>query len=181
VNTLLPAADTTRNVFVRPLAPPDENDLLAWLEPGEAAAWIESTAGDPSRQGWIVEFDGAPSSLAGLYDIDRDHQRCAWTCPMTAPDAGVDAYAHAWGMAYVFDGLRFAKLWSEVAADDRASIARLESHGFAIEARLRGHVEHDGRRRDVVRLGLLAADWRKQRAAFNAKLAALGFEPPDIG
>ncbi|HUO12046.1 MAG TPA: UDP-4-amino-4,6-dideoxy-N-acetyl-beta-L-altrosamine N-acetyltransferase [Caulobacteraceae bacterium] len=181
MTTLAPASATTRNIVVRPLAPSDEDDLFAWLEPGEAAVWLESTAGDPGRQGWVVEFDGAPSGLAGLHDIDRGHQRCAWTCHVTSPAPGLDAYIHAWGAAYVFEGLRLAKLWCEAAADDAAAIARLESNGFAIEARLRGHSEHDGHRRDVVRLGLLAADWRAARAVLGAKLTALGFEPPEIG
>jgi RimJ/RimL family protein N-acetyltransferase len=136
---------------------------------------------DPGRQGWIVELDGAPVGLAGFFDIDRAHQRCAWMCHLAAPCQGVEAYVTYWALAYVFEGLKFAKLWSEAPAADAASVSRLESLGFTIEARLRGHVIDGGDRADVVRLGILAGDWRAHRGAMAARLQALGFEVPAIG
>jgi RimJ/RimL family protein N-acetyltransferase len=176
-----PTRGGTRHIELRPLDPDDWDHLLAWLEPGDAEAWLGSARDDPGRQGWIVELDGAAAGLAGLLDIDRSHQRCAWVCHLAAPDAGVEAYVHYWGLEYVFEGLKFAKLWCEAPAGDAASVGGLQSFGFAIEARLRGHVIDEGGRADVVRLGLLAGDWRAKRRAMAARLQALGFEVPAIG
>ncbi|HTX50537.1 MAG TPA: UDP-4-amino-4,6-dideoxy-N-acetyl-beta-L-altrosamine N-acetyltransferase [Caulobacteraceae bacterium] len=176
-----PARGATRHIDLRPLGPADGGHLVAWLEPGEAAAWLASAKGDPLRQGWIVELGGAPAGLAGVVDVDRGHQRCAWAHHLDAPDVGVEAYVHYWGCEYVFEGLRFAKLWCEAPAGDAALLARLESCGLGPEARLRGHVEHGGERADVVRLAILAGDWRAMRRAMAARLRTLGFEPPAIG
>jgi RimJ/RimL family protein N-acetyltransferase len=142
--------------------------------------WLASVGEDPGRQGWIVELDGARVGLAGFFDIDRGHQRCAWTCHLVTSNPGVEAHVNYWALEYVFEGLKFAKLWCEAPVVDAASVSRLESLGFTIEARLRGHVIDGGARADVVRLGMLASDWRAQRRALAARLQALGFEIPAI-
>jgi RimJ/RimL family protein N-acetyltransferase len=142
--------------------------------------WLTSVQGDTGRQGWVVEFGGAPVGLAGLFDMDRSHQRCGWSAHLATPDAGVDTYVHYWVFEYVFEGLRFAKLWCEAPAADAALLGGLHSFGFTEEARLRGHVARGGERADVVRLGALAGDWTAKRGAMAARLRALGFEPPEI-
>jgi len=178
VTTPSPTWGGTRHVELRPLGPNDRDCLLAWLALSDAEAWLED---DSRRQGWVVEIGGQPAGLAGLFDIDRGHQRCAWVCHLAISDPGVEAYVHYWGLEYVFQGLKFAKLWSEAPAADHARLERLESYGFVAEARLRGHFVHDGVRTDVVRLGALASDWRAKRGAMAAMLGARGFDPPDLG
>ena len=172
-----PARGATRQVELRPLASADKHRLSAWLEPGEAELWLASVDGDAGRQGWIVELSGAAVGLAGFFDVDRGHQRCGWLYHPASSDVGLDSYVHYWALEYVFEGLKFAKLWSEAPAASATS----ESFGFTIEARLRGHVIDGGERADMVRLGILAGDWRAERAAMAARLQALGFEVPAIG
>lgn len=169
----------TRRVELRPLDPADTDLIDPWGDPGLAASWIADH--DSRRQDWIVELDGAPVGRAGLHDVDRGHQRCGWTRRLAPSDAGLDACVHHWAFEYVFEGLRFAKLWCEAPAADTALLGRLETFGFAAEARLRGHAGHGDERIDVVRLGILAGDWRARRGAMAARLRVLGFEPPQIG
>jgi UDP-4-amino-4,6-dideoxy-N-acetyl-beta-L-altrosamine N-acetyltransferase len=182
VTTPSPTWGGTWHVELRPLGRSDREHLLAWLEPGEAEAWLASLEEDTRRQGWIVEQRGASVGLAGLIDIDRAHQRCGWAHhTAAAATARLDAYVHYWGCEYVFEGLRFAKLWCEAPAADAALLGRLEAFGFAVEARLRGHIVHGGERADVVRPGILAGDWRAKRSAMAARLRTLGFDPPELG
>jgi len=86
-----------------------------------------------------------------------------------------------WVLEYVFEALRFAKLWCEVLADNEAVWKLHETFGFTVEARFRGHVLKGEARVDVLGLGILAADWRARRPAMAERLRLRGYEPPTLG
>ena len=183
-------------VELRPLEPDDRDRILAWrnspdvraymytdhvISPEEHAAWFAGIPDDPSRTYWIITSDGAPVGLANLYDIDQRNQRCAWAYYLSDPAVrglGLGSYVEYWVLEYVFEGLKFAKLWCEVLASNEPVWKLHETFGFQIEARFRGHVVKEGARVDVLGLGLLAEDWRANRAAMGQRLRVRGFEPP---
>jgi UDP-4-amino-4,6-dideoxy-N-acetyl-beta-L-altrosamine N-acetyltransferase len=185
-------------VDLRPVEARDSARILAWrnspdvraymytdhvITPGEHAAWFAGLAGDETRKYWIIEMDGAPVGLANLADIDRRNQRCAWAYYLADPSTrgkGVGSYVEYWMLEYVFEGLKLAKLWCEVLASNEAVWKLHETFGFTVEARFRGHVVKDGKRVDVLGLGMLAADWRANRPAMRQRLEARGFEAPEI-
>jgi RimJ/RimL family protein N-acetyltransferase len=77
----------------------------------------------------------------------------------------------------VFGTLGLDKLWCEALAENARALDLYERFGFRREALLRDHVLKDSRFRDVVGLGLLAADWAGLRAASADRLRARGWDP----
>jgi UDP-4-amino-4,6-dideoxy-N-acetyl-beta-L-altrosamine N-acetyltransferase len=185
-------------VEMRRLEDEDRDRILAWrnspdvraymytdhvIAPEEHAAWFAGIEGDESRRYWIITSDDVPVGLANLYDIDRRHQRCAWAYYLADPSVrglGLGSYVEYWMLEFVFEGLKFAKLWCEVLASNEPVWKLHETFGFTIEARFRGHVLKGAERVDVLGLGMLAADWREKKSAMEQRLKLRGFEPPVI-
>lgn len=188
--------DQGRNIDLRPVEAKDRDRILAWrnsddvrpfmytdhlISPQEHARWFAGLEGDERRRYWIIELGGKPVGLANLYDIDRPNQRCAWAYYLADPAVrglGVGSYVEFWVLEYVFEGIKFAKLWCEVLASNEAVWRLHETFGFVIEANFRGHVIKDRARANVFGLGLLAADWRARRPVMAERLRAKGHEPP---
>ena len=77
-------------------------------------------------------------------------------------------------LQHVFEHRALNKLWCEVLADNEAVWKLHLSFGFVREATFRQHVLKGDAYRDVVGLGLLAADWRRIRPDCEARLRAKG-------
>jgi len=188
-----------QKVDLRPVEASDKERILVWrnsadvrpymytdhlISPEEHERWFAGLWGDETRRYWIIELDGKPVGLANLYDIDRRNQRSAWAYYLADPAVrglGVGSYVEYWVLEYVFEALRFAKLWCEVLVDNEAVWKLHETFGFTVEARFRGHVLKGEARVDVLGLGILAADWRARRPAMAERLRLRGYEPPTLG
>jgi UDP-4-amino-4,6-dideoxy-N-acetyl-beta-L-altrosamine N-acetyltransferase len=182
------------SVELRPLAPADSDQLLAWrnqpevarwmysdhlISPEEHGRWFAGAQADARRRYWVIEADGKPVGLANLYDIAPEHRRCAWAYYLADPSTrgqGIGAFVEFWVIEQVFGPMGLNKLWCEVLIDN-APVWRLhEGFGFTREALFRAHVIKDGAPADVVGLGMLAADWERQREASRERLRSRGFE-----
>jgi UDP-4-amino-4,6-dideoxy-N-acetyl-beta-L-altrosamine N-acetyltransferase len=176
------------SVSLRRLRADDKDRLLNWRNSPEVApymysdhligaaeheTWFAAIDGDPRRAYWIIELDGQPVGLVNLYDIDERNSRCSWAYYLADPNVrgqGVGAQVEFAILDHVFTARRLNKLWCEVLADNEAVLKLHLSFGFRAEAHYRDHVTKGGKARDVVGLGLLAADWRKARPDCEARL-----------
>jgi UDP-4-amino-4,6-dideoxy-N-acetyl-beta-L-altrosamine N-acetyltransferase len=175
-------------VSLRRVVEADRDRLLAWrnspevapymysdhlITPDEHALWFEAIEADPRRAYWIIELDRQPVGLVNLYDIDDVNNRCSWAYYLADPAArgqGVGAQVEFAMLDHVFTARGMNKLWCEVLADNAAVLKLHLSFGFKAEAHFRDHVSKAGVARDVIGLGLLAADWRKIRPDCETKL-----------
>lgn len=185
-------------VHLRDIRDDDSVRLLAWrnspavapfmytdreITAAEHARWFAAAPQDRRRRYWVIEAEGEPVGLANLYDIERDHHRCAWAYYLAEPTTrgkGIGAYVEYWVLQHVFDGLGFNKLWCEVLADNEAVWRLHQSFGFQVEARLRDHIRKADTFREVLGLGLLRGDWLAARPACRERLTAKGFTLPSI-
>jgi UDP-4-amino-4,6-dideoxy-N-acetyl-beta-L-altrosamine N-acetyltransferase len=181
-------------VRLRAVAEGDRDRLRAWRNLPEVAAWMygdhvisaheharwfAAAMADPARRYWIIEMDGAPVGLANLADVSREHRKCAWAYYLADPATrgkGVGAFVEFCVIDHVFGPLGLNKLTCEVLVENESVWKLHESFGFTREALFRAHVWKAGEPRDVVGLGLLAADWRRGRPASAERLAARGFD-----
>lgn len=190
---------TTADIRLRDVREDDRERLLAWRNSPEVAAymysdhaigqrehdhWFDVVRHDSRRRYWVVEVNGEPVGLANLADIDLNHRRCAWAYYLASPTVrglGVGSYVEFLVIDHVFSTLGLDKLWCEVLITNEAVWRLHELHGFQREAHYREHVLKNGRKVDVVGLGLLAADWAKVRPAMAQRLRDKGYTVPEAG
>jgi UDP-4-amino-4,6-dideoxy-N-acetyl-beta-L-altrosamine N-acetyltransferase len=183
------------SVVLRRLAAEDAGRVLAWrnspevaahmytdheIGPQEHSAWLKATLGADDRRYWIIELDGVGVGVAHVVRIDPGNRRCEWGFYLADPAVrgrGVGACVQYAVIEHVFATLGLNKLWCEALAENARALELYERFGFRREALLRDHVLKDGRFRDVVGLGLLAADWAELRAASADRLKAKGWDP----
>lgn len=182
-------------VTLRPLTAADGEMVLAWrnseavapymysehtITRDEHAAWLQRALAGGDRRFWIIELDQAGVGLANLVKIDRENSKCEWAYYLADPATrgrGVGAVVEYLVLSFVFERLGLNRLWCEVFLDNEAVWKTHESFGFRREALFRDHVRKGGAFRDVVGLGLLAADWPAARATARDRLSAKGVEP----
>jgi UDP-4-amino-4,6-dideoxy-N-acetyl-beta-L-altrosamine N-acetyltransferase len=186
------------SVDLRDVEAGDKDRILAWrnsadvrpymytdhlISPDEHQRWFAGIRDDETRRYWIIELGGKPVGLANLYDVDRRNQRCAWAYYLADPAVrglGLGSFVEYWVLDYVFEALKFAKLWCEVLVSNEPVWRLHETFGFTVEARFRGHILRGEERQDVLGLGILAADWRARRPAMAERLRTKGYEPPQL-
>lgn len=189
---------TTADIRLRDVREDDRATLLAWRNSPEVAAfmysdheinqsehdhWFDVARHDARRRYWIIEVDGDPVGLANLADIDTTHGRCAWAYYLASPKVrglGVGSFVEFQVIEHVFGDMALNKLWCEVLVSNEAVWRLHELHGFRREALYREHVMKNGRRADVVGLGLLAADWGQRREAMAQRLRDKGYDIPAL-
>ena len=182
------------DVRLRPATAADSERLLHWrnlpevamwmysdhlIAADEHARWIATALPDPRRRYWIIEMDGAPVGLANLADIDPANRKASWAYYLADPAVrgqGVGAFVEVWVIDHAFRDLGLNKLCCEVLIENEAVWKMHEGFGFVREALYRDHVWKDGAPRDVVGLGLLAADWAAARGGSVERLRARGFD-----
>ena len=134
--------------------------------------WFEKVSRSSRDRVWIIEMlDGArPVGVLSLTDIDRVQGRCAWAYYLGDSEirgAGLAKSLELNVYAYVFDTLGLNKLWCEVLAFNDRVVALHEKFGSKVEGVLRQHICKDGQYHDVVRMGMLRADWPAVRERFH--------------
>jgi UDP-4-amino-4,6-dideoxy-N-acetyl-beta-L-altrosamine N-acetyltransferase len=135
-------------------------------------AWFDKISVSPRDRVWIIELlDGARAvGLLSLSDIDPVHRRCAWAYYLGDTEvrgAGLAKSLELNVYAHVFDTLGLNKLWCEVLAFNDRVVSLHEKFGSQVEGRMRQHICKDGQFHDVVRMGIVRADWPAVKARFN--------------
>ncbi len=165
-------------VTLRPLREDDLAQLAAWrndprvhphffsdarVDPARQAEWLASVRADPARRFFAVEADGAFAGTISLERLDPRNKSGELGNMLIDPDrqgrglgrAAVERLLeHAFGEA----GLERVEL--RVFAENAAAIRLYEACGFRGEGIERGAVFKEGRRRDVLRMGVLKTDQR---------------------
>ena len=186
------------SVHLRPVEAIDSERLLDWrnreqvaaymytdhvISPEEHARWFAAAMSAADREYWIIELDRQAVGLANLAAIDRAQRRCDWAYYLAETNVrgrGVGAAVEFAMIDFVFGRLGLHKLSCEVLIDNEAVWKLHESFGFVREALYREHVWKAGRYQDVVGLGLLEADWARERPACVERLAQKGYNPSNL-
>lgn len=181
-------------VTLRPLAAADGDQVLAWrnseavapymygdhhIGVAEHAGWLARAMAGGDRRFWIIELDGGGVGLANLARIDAANSKCEWAYYLADPATrgrGVGSQVEYLVLSFVFERLGLNRLWCEVLVENEAVWKTHEGFGFTREAYLRAHVRKGGVFRDVIGLGMLAADWPLARATARERLAARGVD-----
>jgi UDP-4-amino-4,6-dideoxy-N-acetyl-beta-L-altrosamine N-acetyltransferase len=120
-------------VQFRPLEPEDGDQVLAWrnspdvaaymyadqvITASEHALWLEAALTKDDRRYWVIEADGMGVGVANLAHIDRTVRRCELGHYIADPQMrgkGVGACVEYILLQQVFEVLKLNKLWCEAA------------------------------------------------------------------
>ena len=140
------------------------------------AGWREALAEtEPRRSYWFTIDDeaGEVVGIAGLQDINYVHGDAVLPIYLAEPARrrGIGIRTGAMLLDLVFDQLRLTRVTSFLRADNEPSRRLTESMGFREEGRMRKAWFADGRHVDIVVIGILDKEWRKQRADLADRLS----------
>jgi UDP-4-amino-4,6-dideoxy-N-acetyl-beta-L-altrosamine N-acetyltransferase len=179
-------------VNLRPLRLADAAQVLQWrnmpdvarfmygdhrITEAEHVGWMERTVVHPDRKYWIINTEGLDVGLAGLTEIERKNSRAEWAFYLGHPGLrgrGVGAVVEFAVTAYAFEVIGLHKLCCEVFVWNQPIVRMHEKFGFVREGVLRQHVRKDGQFHDIVRFGLLKAEWPVAREKALQRLARVG-------
>jgi RimJ/RimL family protein N-acetyltransferase len=140
---------------------------------------IRPTSHDEARKLMEEWRDGWPSSvsfavraldddrlvgLTRLYDIQAHHGTAILGISIGRPEEwgkGFGADASRVTIRYGFQELNLYRIWLDVFGYNDRAQALYRRLGFTEEGRLREHFERDGRRHDVILMGLLRPEWER--------------------
>lgn len=181
--------------WMRPMTADDIPILAGWLEnlddlavfdrrsplplnaEATRAEWREALAqSEPRRCYWFTiddEKDGAVG-VAGLQDINLVHGDGVLPIYLSDParQRGIGIRATAMLLDLAFQQLRLARVTSFFRADNGASRRMTERVGFRAEGRLRQAWFADGKRFDVVVIGILQEEWLDRKADLARSLSS---------
>ena len=145
------------------------------ITPEEHQVWFERLQHLPSAR-WYLYRDAAGQPQGVIYFTNLDPtQGTAFEGFYARPDAspGTGTRILSEGLDLAFGGLALYKLNGEVLASNGTSLNLHKKVGFTQEGVFRDQ-HFDGQHRvDVIRLGILAAEWQAHRERLRARVAEL--------
>jgi RimJ/RimL family protein N-acetyltransferase len=177
-------------VFLRPPEREDVPLFVSWFNDwrtvrtlgrrGPMARWAEDRWFDGMPDWWgrsdymfvacLLE-DDRPIGNCGLHEIDRDNGSAMLGIAIGRPEDRGRGHGTEMLQALVgfgFDQLRLERIWLDVYATNPGARRVYERVGFVHEGTLRHAVFREGQHLDVVRMSILGAEWRAQRAGDGA-------------
>ena len=135
------------------------------LSGAEARTQMERWRDDwPSSLNFAVRTnaDGRLVGLTRLYDIDPIHRSAVLGISIGRKSdwgKGFGTDASKSTIRYGFQELNLHRIWLDVFGYNDRAVALYRKLGFTEEGRLREHLARDGRRFDVILMGLLRPEW----------------------
>ena len=134
--------------------------------------WFARIGASSRDRVWIIELvEGAePVGLMSLTDIDPVHRRACWAYYIASEAARGKGLAKTLELniyRYVFEVMKFNRLWCEVLAFNDRVVALHERFGSNVEGVLRQHIIKNGEKHDVVRMAVLADEWPAIREKYR--------------
>lgn len=126
--------------------------------------WYEQISGDKSRRDWIINVDDEDVGLLSIVKIDNVNKRCDWAYYLGSPNVrgkGIGKNVELNVLEYVFEKLELNKLCCEVLKENELVIKIHEKYGSMVEGNRRQQICKNGEFLDIVEMGILRDDWKK--------------------
>jgi UDP-4-amino-4,6-dideoxy-N-acetyl-beta-L-altrosamine N-acetyltransferase len=144
------------------------------ISPEEHAAWWHRVSMSDEHQYLMYELDGNACGVVGFTAISRVDRNSAWAfyADPGAPK-GIGTRMEFLALELAFGSLDLHKLYCEVLEFNTPVVRLHHKFGFKTEGTFREQRLVDGSYVNVIRLGILAEEWRSMRPAMQQRLDAL--------
>ncbi len=126
--------------------------------------WIENKIKKGSDVAFIIFLDEVAAGCVYLRNIDQKNKTAElgiFLKPGISRGKGLGTFAINKILQYSFEELGLEKVYLEVLDFNLNAIALYEKLNFKIEGKLRQHIVKDGKRIDLILMGLLKENWIK--------------------
>lgn len=137
----------------------------------EHRAWWARTMLSDRERYFMYECLGVPTGIVAFQDIDRANESAAWAF-YADPHAvsGAGSRMEFLALEHAFNVMKLHKLHCEVFAFNRPVVRLHQKFGFQVEGTFREQRIVDGKRVDVIRLGMLSREWQSLRPQLKARI-----------
>lgn len=133
------------------------------LDLDKSLEWFDRSRSDPSRRDFVIESkEGKPIGIMALVHIEPAHGTAECFCVIgdkTYWGGGIGTEAHLLLADWGFKNLGLHKIWACIRPENAAIIKVIERIGFKVEGTLREEKYIDGKRADILRIGLLRREF----------------------
>jgi RimJ/RimL family protein N-acetyltransferase len=152
---------TDFDLFVKWINDPEVIRFLLRIMPAyrhHQLAWFESL---PNWTDIVFTIETIPGNIIGMIGLDRINlvDGTAWTWQIIGDQQnrsqGYGTDSKILLLDYAFNTLRLEKVCAEAIASNKSSLRYNEKSGFREEGRLKNQIYREGRRHDLVLLGIL--------------------------
>lgn len=168
-----------KNISIRPITESDLQMKVDWINDPDinkylhyeiplcldkTVAWFQRASKDNTRYDLIIETTGKePIGLIGLTGINQRYQTAEFYIAIGNKNfwgKGIGTEATSLINDWAFNSLGIYKLWATIRAENKAMIAMMKKVGYQVEGTLREERVVDGKRVDIVRMGLLKKEFK---------------------
>ena len=128
--------------------------------------WFNGIFSDETVKFWMIVYNGEDVGVVNLKDIDYVNKRCDWAFYIGSEEhrgKGIGAYVEYFVLKYVFEELRFNRIYGDVLDFNEHVVNIHKKFGFTVEGVQRQHVFKEGKFHDIILVGYLREDWLKNK------------------
>ncbi|MGI4836741.1 MAG: UDP-4-amino-4,6-dideoxy-N-acetyl-beta-L-altrosamine N-acetyltransferase [Janthinobacterium lividum] len=171
----LPLLDADADVQARVRQLRNQPDVRRYMytshEIGEVEhqAWLDSLRGNARQSVFVVMLDEQPIGIVSLNAISATQKTADWAFYLDpqVQGKGFGSLVEFWLLDHAFDDAGLEKLNCEVLHSNTAVIGMHEKFGFVREGVRRQNILKDGKRLDVVMLGITRDEWQARRPSLE--------------
>jgi len=122
--------------------------------------WFDKVSKDESYRYWIISYQDIPIGLLNLAAIDRKNFRCSagyYIGELQYRQLGAMISPYLYN--YVFQKMKFRKIYGEVVAGNKNIMKIHRMHGFREVGIYRDHIFKDDKFHDIILIELLSEVW----------------------
>ena len=169
-------------VRIRPITEADTDKIIAWrnapsvmehfiyrtpLTRDDHLNWFHNRVQTGEVAQFMIIDEETEQEVGSVYlrDIDRQNQKCEYGIFIgedSCRGKGIGSAAARLALGYAFETLELNRVFLRVFAENLRAQKSYENAGFRYEGTFRDDVIIDGEAHDMVFMGILRRDWKKE-------------------
>lgn len=128
--------------------------------------WLRSLSCSNNTKFWVIYLNDLPVGSAYLKNIDYKHKTTDWgfyIADKSLRGKGIGSFVLFWLMRYVFDRMKFRKMYTAVLKNNITALVLYKKFGFIEEGITRKQLFREKKFKDLNIIGMLQKDWNAKK------------------